>query len=84
MNKIEQFIKDNKLDLVTEGSRNSNYVILSGYALYLGYSIEGLWSDLEDTIIDDDNELERVFKYAEENSYGEWWISKEAKEQYIF
>ena len=29
-------------------------------------------------------ELERVFEYAEDHYYGNWWTSKEAHEQYEF
>ena len=30
------------------------------------------------------NEIDRVFYYAENNNYGEWWKSPDASKQYKF
>lgn len=85
MSKIKKFIKDNKLDFSKEGSAlNSNCTILAGYALHLGLQLHDV--DPGEDIIPDDawDEFERVFGYAEDNDYGAYWTSKDAKERYIF
>ncbi|MCK9429280.1 MAG: hypothetical protein M0R17_04700 [Candidatus Omnitrophica bacterium] len=88
VNLIEKFINDNKLDFTGSGSDlNGNCVILAGYACYLGLS----WDQLNDlmqisayTSSSSESELERVFKYAEENNYGEYWKTPTAKKTYVF
>lgn len=86
LNKIEQFIKDNDLDFSGyESDLNGNCVVLAGYALYIGiedYNI--LLSKFNKTKISDNTELERVFSYAYNNNYGDWWNTEEAKKKYKF
>ena len=88
MNKIEQFIKDNNLDFSGEGSSlNSNCVIIAGYACHLDI---GYYPDLERIFTNTELsseakiELERVFDYAWENDYGDFWETDEAKGMYKF
>lgn len=86
-NKIIKFIKDNKLDFESTGSGlNSNCTILSGYALHLDLSFEDLCDELAETPLSRNatEELERVFDYAKDHDYGEYWTSKDAKERYVF
>jgi len=93
VNKIEKFIIDNKLDFTSLGSDlNSNCTILAGYACYLELD----WTDLQEAINscekdikgtswwNFDDELKRVFTYANDNMYGMYWKSDEAKKTYIF
>jgi len=86
--KIEEFIKNNKLTF-EEGKRNTDSVALSGYALSIGFKKH---HDLEKVIDvlcpkahwEYSKELERVFKYASDNNYGNWWDTQEAKNSYKF
>lgn len=86
VNKIEKFIKDNKLDFTGSGSDlNGNCVILAGYACYLGLSEEDLLASiLPLDILDRGMELVRVFNYAYKNNYGEYWKTSDAKKTYAF
>lgn len=88
---LEQFIKNNNLTF-EEGKRNTDSVILSGYALHIGESDWTILSDAIDATISgkaDENyheELERVFDYADanDNNYGAWWNKPGAKTMYKF
>jgi hypothetical protein len=91
MNKIEQFIEDNKVDITdleSFGSEsNSLACILSGYALYLDMSFDDLSEEVNNIFngaLWGSDELERVYIYAEANNYGEWWKSNVAKSTYKF
>lgn len=93
MNKIEKFIKDNNLDFTGSGSDlNGQCVILAGYACYLEIpDIESLIKELDDFdpksllfTIEANGELNRVFKYALNNNYGDYWKTETAKETYKF
>lgn len=87
INKIEKFINDNGLDFSGSGSDlNGNCVILAGYACYLGIEdvtevIESITGLLDWTATD---ELKKVFDYAYNNNYGEWWNTSDAKKIYTF
>lgn len=86
---LEQFIKNNNLTF-EEGKRNTDSVILSGYALYIGESDVVVLMDAIDNAasetanIDYHEELERVFDYADANDYGAWWKKPGAKTMYKF
>jgi hypothetical protein len=93
MNKIQQFIVDNNIDLSGTGSElNGNCVILAGFALHLNGDSNDFYHVVRD--IDEGNkftlsltasrELERVFDYAYSNNYYKFWDTPEAKEQYVF
>jgi len=85
VNKIKKFIEDNELDFTGFGSElNSVCCIISGYACYLGLSFSELEEQMKDVDISDTDELIRVFEYTENNNYGNWWSTLEAKEQYRF
>lgn len=93
MNKIQQFIKDNGLDITDveygDSGGNSLACILSGYALYLGMTEEELIGEIgeifeEDNSTWDSSEIERVFAYAKSKNYGDWWKKPEAHNMYKF
>lgn len=93
MNKIQQFIKDNNIDLTGSGSSlNGECVILAGYALYLNedkYDFDKLLEDVqEDGLLDLTSEaideLERVYSFAYKSDYDSFWKTEKAKTQYIF
>ena len=88
--KLVEFIENNSLNFNTTGSGlNSACVIISGYALYLGAknteSIkEAIGEVFPKSIGNFEKELERVFEYAENNSYGSYWKTTEANLIYKF
>ena len=92
MNKLIDFIKNNDLSF-KEGRRNSDITVICGYALHLDeyhdwerdikeaiieVHGEGIWSDFME------EEVYRVFDFAYNNNYGDWWSSDEAKEKYVY
>lgn len=83
---IKQFIQNNKLQF-TEGRRNADCVILAGFALYINVNNSVCLDVLEDLEVLTD-ELEDMFyqvlEYADRHNYGEYWVTQEAKETYIF
>lgn len=91
MNKLQQFIVDNKIDLSGTGSElNGNCVILAGFLCYLLVKEDKVELDGFDIIRslelspEAETELERVFKYAWAASYENFWETEDAKEEYIF
>ena len=85
MSKIQTFIEKNHLNFEGGDSNlNSAFCILSGYALYLELTLEELKEEMTEEQQREHPELERVFEYAEDHHYGNWWTSKESHEQYEF
>lgn len=85
--KLVKFIKDNNLKF-TEGRRNSDCVIISGYALHLGVNdpnvIEKAIEFALDNTDDYYEELCRVLDYAQDHNYQEFWKKEEAKKLYKY
>jgi hypothetical protein len=85
---LVKFIKDNKLSFEGSGSGlNSECCILAGFCLYK--EIEDV-NFIVKTVVKICNtnlvftlEFERVFKYAEEHNYGDFWTSNAAKKMYV-
>lgn len=88
--KIKKFIENNYPEVDFDGGVNSElnsvFTVLSGYADFIGASVndildaineEGLFHDLEE-------ELFRVYDFAKTYQYGKWWNEEEAKKQYKF
>jgi len=87
VDKIKDFIEHNNLQFDSfSSSLNSNCVILVGYALYLGIEYEELSkiADLLGFSEEAKAELLRVYDFGEENLYGDWWYTEEAKKLYKF
>jgi len=85
LDKIKKFISDNRLDFTGSGSElNSDCCIISGYACYLEMNFDELKDAIGISNIGDVDELERVFDYANENNYGDWWKDSSAHDEYIF
>jgi len=87
MQQIKNFIVNNKLSF-KEGTRNSDSVILAGYALYLNPDIDinDLIKVVTDTLDDTDDfksELYNVFNFAKKHSYGSWWSRKINSDKFI-
>lgn len=91
--KLVDFIKDNGLTFMgTDSGLNSDCVLLSGFALYIGErdidvlvaAVYAARSNPVKTVVGFEFELERVFKYAELNDYGLWWNGEDAEIMYVF
>ena len=84
MKELEQFIINNNLEFVS-GRRNSDIVILCGYALFLNYSHNDILTAInkpKDSFIT--SEVMRVYDYAKKNNYKKYWETEEAKKIYKF
>jgi hypothetical protein len=74
---LEDFIDHNNLEF-TKGRRNSDIVMLCGYALHKKVKKEkvehaiSVYAELDDELL---AEFERVYDYAEANNYGKWWTN---------
>lgn len=91
MNKIQQFIVDNNIDLSGTGSElNGNCVILAGFLCYLLVKEDKVELDGLNLIQslelspEAETELERVFEFAWAAGYEDFWETEDAKEEYIF
>lgn len=83
---IKEFIEENDLDF-SEGSRNTTVVTLVGYAQHIGLKRLELLEELQDEINSDNfikEETNRLWEYCEDNNYKKFWLSEQAKAQYIF
>lgn len=87
--KIRKFIKDNKLSFKGTGSDlNGNCVILAGF---ICFAVEGTGFAEGKYFINELKlpyaaltELMRVYEYAYDAGYGNFWKTDEAKETYTF
>ena len=84
---LKKFIIDNKLEF-TVGRRNSDSVILAGFALYIGEKdeakVRSVIKNILPYVFDFEKEFQEVFEYADRNHYGRFWTKPAAKKQYIF
>ena len=87
---LVNFIIENNLNFNGSGSNlNGMCVVLSGYALYRGYTTTEFLKEAVNEVFPKavgnyEKELERVFTYADNNLYGKYWTTEEAKLQYKF
>ena len=86
MNGIEKFIEDNELDFTgSDSGLNSNCTIISGYSLFFGIlNYDELIRYMPTIPFNAEEELKRVFKFAKDNNYGNWWTDEKAHEMYKF
>jgi hypothetical protein len=83
---IDTFITNNTLNFA-DGSRNTTVTILIGYALYLDMKRKELLETLDTQIKADsfiEQEVNRLWKYCKNKSYGKYWETTEAKNKYKF
>lgn len=84
---LKEFIEKNNIDLSsTHSELNSNCTVVIGYALYIGFDyILNISKELESLklLTEVEEELERVFNFAYDNDYGNWWKDEDNKKQYI-
>lgn len=89
MEKLIKFIKENNLTF-NEGERNTNITILVGFSLAIeaemGEILQAIKkSDTEyQNIFFIEEEIKRVYDYAEDNNYDDFWLTEEAHDQYTF
>ena len=89
-NKLVKFIKDNHLNFEGTGGSdlNSDCVIISGFALHCGASESdikrAIWEAKGNKKRNFIDELERVYEFAERNSYGDNWNTSEYRRMYKF
>ena len=94
LTRVKKFIKDNDLDFTDSGSGlNGNCLVLAGFICHVMADREDWKSsrevgrDIIDTLkLSDeaDTELQRVFEFAWENSYEDYWETDEAELEYTF
>lgn len=86
---IKNFIELNKITF-KEGERNSNITVLCGFALYAGAEVEDIIASFDKKTLNSsmgegtmEDEIRRVYEYADLNSYGDWWKEDENRESYV-
>jgi hypothetical protein len=82
--KLEKFIKDNNLEFNSGSGGDSNILALCGYACYIEATSDDCLTAVASNDIDVDNEIVRVFDYANSHYYGRWWSTPDAKKQWKF
>lgn len=82
---LKQFIKANNLTF-NEGERNTNVTILCGYALHMDKTVEDCKQAIPSKFVTGElnQEIERVYDYADCNDYGNYWTSDDAISRYKF
>ena len=84
---IKKFIIDNKLDFSDSGSSlNGNCVILAGFICHVTVGSSGGREAIYKLKLSTEAETEllRVFEYAYNNGYGDFWGGIDARKEYIF
>jgi hypothetical protein len=83
--KIKRFIRENDLTIDSFFSElNSSCVIIAGYACHLKLDEETLIKRCPVLDHEAEEELRRVFRYARDNNYGDFWKTDKAKALYTF
>lgn len=90
--KVVTFIKNNSLLFGGAGSGlNSDCTVISGYALYIGINdpnelLKGIRKGLDRNRLTDvvNTELRRVFNFAKDYNYGNWWNTPRAQSEWRF
>ena len=81
---LKKFIKENNLSF-EEGQRNTNAVILCGYALHINKTAKDCKESVKEYSSEElDDEIDRVYFYASTNGYGIWLKTLNAKKMYKF
>ena len=83
---MRDFINENSITF-EQGERNTNCVVLVGYAQHKGLTELQLIEELKEEIKDDsfiEDEVKRLWNYCENKNYSKFWESEEAKMQYTF
>ena len=87
---LVNFIIENNLNFNGSGSElNSMCVVLAGYSIFKGHITTGQLKEAVHEVFPKsvgnfERELERVFDYAFDNDYGNFWETEDAKMMYTF
>lgn len=84
---LVNFITNNELKF-EEGRRNSDCVVICGYAQYIGADYEDVKNAitivLESSLNDElSHELEKIWIYCWDNDYANWWDDQDNRDEYI-
>lgn len=82
--KLKQFITDNKLEFNGGSGGDVNILALCGYACYIEASQEEVIQAANSNDTDIDDEIKRVLDYAYNHNYAKFWQKEKARKQYIF
>ena len=81
---LKKFIKENNLSF-EEGQRNTNAVILCGYALHINKTAKDYKESVKEYSSEElDEDIDRDYFYVSSNGYGKWWQNENAKKMYKF
>jgi len=82
---LKKFIKANDLQF-TDGRRNQDTLTFVGYALFKKCSKKSMEEALEAEFKKSSRtkeEFQRLYRYAKDNNYGEWWKGIEVIDEKI-
>lgn len=82
--KLKQFITDNKLEFNSGSGGDVNILALCGYACYIDASQEEVIQAANSNDTDIDDEIKRVLDYAYNHNYAKFWQTEKARKQYTF
>jgi hypothetical protein len=82
--KLKQFITDNKLEFNGGSGGDVNILALCGYACYIEASQEEVIQAANSNDTDIDDEIKRVLDYAYNHNYAKFWETDKAHKQYTF
>ena len=88
VDKLVKFLKENDIEF-TEGRRNSDSVIISGFCLHIELEDldeikKAIENNCEDAHWNFIEEFLRVYYFARSSNYGAFWETEEAKKLYKF
>lgn len=82
MKQLTKFVKDNKLTFNSGSGGDVNILALCGYATHINASLEDCIKVANNK--DCNDEIERIYNYADTHNYKAFWEKPEAKTQYKF
>lgn len=81
---LEKFIKENKLEFNSGSGGDVNILALCGYACYIEADEYECFKATKSKDVDVELEINRVWNYAYNNSYAQFWKTQQARDQYKF
>ena len=79
---LNKFIKDNNLEFHSGSGGDNNILALCGYATFIGASVGECKKVAKNE--DCNDEIERIYDYADKHNYKAFWSTEKAKSQYKF
>lgn len=81
---LEKFIKENKLEFNSGSGGDVNILALCGYACYIDADMDECVEASKTIDCTVEDEIIRVWVYADNNNYANFWDTQQAKEEYKF